>query len=149
MRLHSESNPAFNTVTAYGQDYIEINQVAYAHAIYFEPEGDVHTWHANSIGDITEKELRKIAGLPDNARPDPMALLHGDGPKKPDNAPEVVLIGTGLSQHFLPVSTTQSLLSEGIGIEVMSTQAAARTYNILMAEGRRVVAALLLHKESA
>lgn len=148
MRLHSESNPALNTVTAYGQDYIEINRVTYQHAIYFAPEGSVHEWQVHSTADITEHELRKIAGLADAAPPDPMALLDGRPPQKPDHAPEVLLIGTGLNQHFLPVAVTQALLTLGIGVEIMSTQAAARTYNILMAEGRRVVAALLPHKES-
>lgn len=148
MRLHSESNPALNTVTAYGHDYIEINRVTYSHAIYFAPEGDIHTWQVHTVADITETELRKIAGLSDQARPDPMALLNGDSPKRPDNAPELLLIGTGLKQHFLPASTTRALLSVGIGVEVMSTQAAARTYNILMAEGRRVIVALLPHEES-
>lgn len=148
MRLHSESNPALNTVTAYGHDYIEINRVTYSHAIYFAPEGDIDTWHVHNTADITAGELRKIAGLTDMARLDPMALLDGNAPKKPDDAPELVLIGTGLKQHFLPPAVTQSLLSIGIGVEVMSTQAAARTYNILMAEGRRVIAALLPLEES-
>lgn len=148
MRLHSESNPALNTVTAYGQDYIDINRVTYQHAIYFAPEGAINEWPIQSIADITEHELRKIAGLADAMPLDPMALLDGRPQQKPDNAPEVLLIGTGLTQHFLPVSVTQALLTLGIGVEVMSTQAAARTYNILMAEGRRVVAALLPNKET-
>lgn len=148
MRLHSESNPALNTVTAYGHDYIEINRVSYTHAVYFSPEGEIHHWHIHSAAEITVDVLRQIAGLNDSIRPDPMALLHGTAPEKPENAPEVILVGTGLKQHFLPVSVTQPLLLSGIGIEVMSTQAAARTYNILMAEGRRVVVALLPHEES-
>lgn len=148
MRLHNESNPALNTVTAYGQDYIQINRVTYQHAVYFAPEGPIHEWQAQTIADITEHELRKIAGLPDSIPIDPMALLDGRPARKPDDAPEVLLIGTGLQQHFLPVSVTQALLTLGIGVEVMSTQAAARTYNILMAEGRRVVAALLPHKDT-
>ena len=148
MRLHSESNPALNTVTAYGHDYIEINRVTYSHAIYFAPEGDIHTWHVHDTADITADELRTIAGLPDVARLDPMALLDGNAPTKPDNAPELLLVGTGLKQHFLPSAVTRPLLTVGIGVEVMSTQAAARTYNILMAEGRRVIVALLPHEAS-
>lgn len=148
MRLHSESNPALNTVTAYGQDYIEINRVAYNHAIYFAPDGDIKTWQVRNTTEITEHELRKIAGLKDVTPLDPMALLDGRGPEKPADAPEVLLIGTGLKHRFLPVAVTQALLTVGIGVEVMSTQAAARTYNILMAEGRRVVVALLPHEES-
>ncbi|HLR78608.1 MAG TPA: Mth938-like domain-containing protein [Burkholderiaceae bacterium] len=148
MRLHRDSNPALNTVTAYGQDYIEINRVAYSHAVYFGPEGDIHAWNVHSSAEITAHELQRITGLDAAAAADPMALLDDLPPKKPDDAPEVVLIGTGVSQHFLPVAVTTPLLRAGIGVEVMSTQAAARTYNILMAEGRRVLAALLPHEES-
>jgi len=147
VRLHSESNPALNTVTAYGHDYIEINRVSYAHAVYFAPEGDIHSWQAHSTTDITAETLCQIVGLTES-KPDPLAFLDNSSPAKPDDAPEVLLVGTGLKQHFLPVSVTQPLLSAGIGVEVMSTQAAARTYNILMAEGRRVIVALLPHEES-
>ena len=147
MRLHSESNPALNTVTAYGQDYIEINRVSYGHAVYFAPEGEIHTWDVETPGEITADELQRITGVSATPR-DPMAFLEGVPSKKPDDAPEVLLVGTGLKQRFLPASVTQPLLTMGIGVEVMSTQAAARTYNILMAEGRRVVVALLPHEES-
>lgn len=147
MQLHSESDPSLNTVTAYGSDYIEINRVPHQHAVYFAPEGDIHPWHVPAAADITADDLRQIAHLT-NVSTDPLAFLDSTTPGKPDNAPEVVLIGTGLKQHFLPSAVTEPLLSSGIGVEVMTTQAAARTYNILMAEGRRVVVALLLHEES-
>lgn len=148
MQLQSESNPALNTVTAYGHDYVEINEVSYAHAVYFAPEGEIHEWKVKGIGDVTAAVLREVAGLAD-MKADPMAFLDGAPAQKPDDAPEVVLIGTGLKQHLLPAAITRPLLQVGIGVEVMSTQAAARTYNILMAEGRRVVAALLPHEENA
>src|SRR5690606_34474718 len=119
--------------------------VAYHHAIYFSPESDIHHWDINQCTDITARELEKTCSLSGAATTDPMAYLDDVAPTKPDDAPEVVLIGTGLTQQFLPVAVTQPLLRVGIGVEVMSTQAAARTYNILMAEGRRVMAALLPH----
>lgn len=147
MQLQRESTPGLNTVTAYGNDYIEINEVHYEHAVYFAPEGEVHVFPAASVDDITAGMLRDIAGLGD-AKADPLAFLDGAAPSKPEDAPELVLIGTGLHQHFLPVSVSQALLKVGIGVEAMTTQAAARTYNILMAEGRRVVAALLPQKET-
>lgn len=149
MQLQSESNPALNTVTAYGDDYIEINQARYAHAVYFAPEGDIHEWHVATADDITASTLRDIAGLTE-AKPDPMAFLSGDTTAaKPPDAPEVILVGTGSKQHLLPGDVTQPLLNLGIGIEAMSTQAAARTYNILMSEGRRVVVALIPDQEAA
>ena len=147
MQLHSESNSALNTVTAYGSDYIEINQVPYRHAVYFKPEGEIQAWAVQTVDDISVERLREVAGLSDT-KDDPMAFLDADAaPQKPPDAPEVILIGTGLTQRFLPPDITGSVLALGIGVESMSTQAAARTYNILMAEGRRVVAALLLHED--
>jgi uncharacterized protein len=56
--------------------------------------------------------------------------------------PELVVIGTGAGQRFLDPHVATAVLQRGIGLEVMATPAACRTYNILVAEGRRVVAAL-------
>lgn len=58
--------------------------------------------------------------------------------------PEVVLLGTGESQRFPSREFMLALLQRGIGIEVMDTASACRTYNILMGEGRRVAAALIV-----
>jgi len=57
--------------------------------------------------------------------------------------PQVILLGTGARQVFPPFALLASALTRGIGIEVMDTGAACRTYNILMGEGRQVVAGLL------
>lgn len=58
--------------------------------------------------------------------------------------PEVVLIGTGACQAFPPPATMAACLSKGIGLEAMTNAAAARTFNVLAGEGRRVVAAFVL-----
>jgi uncharacterized protein len=58
--------------------------------------------------------------------------------------PEILVLGTGSRLRFPPPSVTAGLLEAGIGVEVMDTPAACRTYNILLAEERSVVAALLL-----
>lgn len=58
--------------------------------------------------------------------------------------PEVVLLGTGMRQEFPPASFMAGFLCKGIGIEVMDNAAAARTYDLLAGEGRRVVAAFIL-----
>ncbi|HLF31220.1 MAG TPA: Mth938-like domain-containing protein [Xanthomonadales bacterium] len=57
--------------------------------------------------------------------------------------PDVVLLGTGTSQHFLPPEFMMEFYQRGVGVEVMSTDAACRTFNVLVSEGRRVVAALM------
>lgn len=58
--------------------------------------------------------------------------------------PEVIIVGTGVRQHFLPATLTSGILRQGIGIEAMSTAAACRTYNVLASEYRRVAAALFI-----
>jgi uncharacterized protein len=60
-----------------------------------------------------------------------------------DLQPELVLIGTGSKQVFLPPPVQALFFQQGIGFEVMTTDAACRTFNILVSEGRQVVAALL------
>jgi len=63
-----------------------------------------------------------------------------------DFEPEVVLLGTGDKQRFIHPRHTQAFVSAHIAVECMTTAAACRTFNILAAEGRKVVAALLLEK---
>jgi len=58
-------------------------------------------------------------------------------------AVEFVLLGTGLTQGLPPREVRDALKAAGIGLEFMSTEAAARTYNIVASEGRRVAAALI------
>ena len=58
--------------------------------------------------------------------------------------PELVILGTGTHQVFPPPEFMASFLRRGIGIEVMDNAAAARTYDLLAAEGRRVVAGFIL-----
>ncbi|WP_240124963.1 Mth938-like domain-containing protein [Thermomonas alba] len=59
-------------------------------------------------------------------------------------APELVILGTGAIQVFPPQAVLATCLQRGIGIEVMSNAAAARTYAVLAGEGRRVAAGFLL-----
>ncbi|WP_447937411.1 Mth938-like domain-containing protein [Thermomonas fusca] len=58
-------------------------------------------------------------------------------------APELLLLGTGARQVFPPAAALVTCLQRGVGIEVMSNAAAARTYTVLAGEGRRVVAGFL------
>lgn len=57
-----------------------------------------------------------------------------------DLRPELVVLGTGAQQAFPPAAVLAACLQRGIGIEVMTNAAAARTYSVLAGEGRRVVA---------
>ena len=78
-------------------------------------------WDVSSFEDISEASLQSIF----------------------DMQPELVLIGTGKTQVFLPPPVQALFFQRGIGFEVMTTDAACRTFNILVSEGRQVVAALL------
>lgn len=59
-------------------------------------------------------------------------------------APELVLLGSGATQAFPPAATLAACLSRGIGLETMTNAAAARTFNVLASEGRRVAAGFVL-----
>ncbi len=62
------------------------------------------------------------------------------------SAPQLVLLGTGTQQLFLPARLQARLMSRGIGIECMDNGAAARTFNLLADEGRKVLAAFVFDK---
>jgi uncharacterized protein len=81
----------------------------------------VPRWNVESVDDIDEESLQAIFDL----------------------EPEVILIGTGDEQVFLPPSTQAHFFRRNFGFEVMTTDAACRTFNVLAAEGRQVVAALI------
>lgn len=86
----------------------------------------------------------------------PERLLTGWGPVEPAHlsgehlealialAPQVIVIGTGERQVFPDPSVLRIALSQGLGVEIMDTGAACRTYNLLMAEGRKVAAGLMV-----
>jgi len=122
MKLHASNLSHLNTVTALAADYVDINRVRYAHSIVFAPEGPVQSW---PVTDFAQLRAADFAGL--------LPLQ-----------PEIVLLGTGSKQRFVHPRLTQALQQQRIGVECMDTSAACRTYNILMAEGRKVVAALIL-----
>ncbi|WP_345797648.1 MTH938/NDUFAF3 family protein [Castellaniella sp. MT123] len=142
MLLQKDINPALNTVTAYGEHHLEINRVRFETAVCFGPEGPVRSLDLRTAADIDAAFLKALIGLDELVR-DPLAFLDDTPPTLPHDAPEVLLIGTGAGQTFLSPEVTRPLLQLGIGVETMTTQAAARTYNILMSEERRVLALLL------
>jgi uncharacterized protein len=61
-----------------------------------------------------------------------------------DQQPELILLGTGISHRFPAPELSMHIMRQGVGLEVMDTAAACRTFNVLNAEGRRVAAALFL-----
>lgn len=122
MKLQVEVQTALNTVTAYGADFVEINRRRYGHAVLLTPADAVTPWEVGGFEALAPAHFEAVLAL----------------------APEVVLLGTGTRQRFPHPRLTEALARVRIGVEVMDTPAACRTYNILMSEGRRVVAALML-----
>jgi uncharacterized protein len=76
------------------------------------------------------------------------ALAAEDFSELMDNEPDLVLLGTGKHNRFPPRELVFSFARRGIGLEVMDTAAAARTFNVLAGEGRRVVAVLYPHADT-
>jgi uncharacterized protein len=125
LKLHADTPTALNTVTAYGPGFIEINNVRHTSAVLLTPDR-VEPWAVASFEALGEADLERLRAL----------------------APEVALLGTASRQRFPHPRLSRALNEARIGLEVMTTAAACRTYNILMAEGRKVAAALLLESES-
>lgn len=122
MKLHLNRTSGLNAVTGYGEDFVMINDKRYEKSMIVLPEQLIETWDVENIESLSPSHFDMVVEL----------------------GPEIVLLGTGKQIRFPSHFMTQSLRQKQIGLEVMDTFAACRTYNILMAEGRNVAAALIL-----
>ena len=109
-------------IERYETGEIVIGERRYHKSLILLPNQVIADWPPSSIDELAAADFQQLAELD----------------------PEIVLLGTGREQRFLHPSLSQPLMQQRIGFEVMSTAAACRTYNILMAEGRRVAAALFM-----
>jgi uncharacterized protein len=119
---HAARYPYEAAVTAYGNGGFRFADMSHKGSILCLPSG-VYAWDAVRAEDLTLADFAQV-----------LAEL---------KASTVLLLGTGASQAFMPASITKAFTEAGIGLEPMSTGAAARTYNILLAEKRNVAAALI------
>ena len=124
MKLHSDPQSSQNTITGYGIGFIEVNKTPSSHALIVQPDNAVIAWPVEESPELTEDHFSMIGAL----------------------QPELVIVGTGKRQVFLNPKILQPLIKAKIGFEMMDSQAACRTYNILMGEGRKVLAAIILEK---
>lgn len=122
MDLHLAQAGNNNLITAYGDGYIEVNKKRYKQTIIVMAETLVLDWPVEGFKQLTETHFENLLKL----------------------NPEVILLGTGNKHHFIHPKLISKLTEKNIAVECMSTDAACRTYNILMNEGRNVAAALLL-----
>ena len=122
MKLHLEPAGARNTFTGYGEGYVMVNGERIDKSVVVLPERILADWPASRFADLKAEHLAALTGL--------------------DR--EIILLGTGGRLRFPRPEIVAPLVRAGIGLEVMDLQAACRTYNILMSEGRKVAAALLI-----
>ena len=120
MKLHATRASGVNTITGYGEGYVMVNGERRASSVIVLPDR-IEPWERKEFSQLTEADFQFLQGL----------------------GVEIVLLGTGARQRFPHPRLTAALAQAGIGLEVMDTQAACRTYNILVAEERKVAAALL------
>lgn len=121
-RLHDGFVPGRFQIDAYGRGGFRFAEMSHRGSILALPSG-IHAWDARMPADFTPEAFDKV--IAEQA------------------AVDVLLIGAG--EWPMPVTDAirWTLRDAGIGLDVMATGAAARTYNVMLAEGRRVAAALL------
>jgi len=121
MKFHLQQ-PTANVVTGMGPGWVRVGQTEYRGNIVLLPDAVVQDWAPAGFDALSEADYASLLSY----------------------QPEMVLLGTGAAQRFPHPRLLQSLTAARIGIEVMDTRAACRTFNILVAEDRRVAAALIV-----
>jgi uncharacterized protein len=121
VKLHLQA-PAANIVTGSGPGWVRVGQTEYRSNLLLLPDAIVGYWAPQGLAALQEADFA--------------ALLQ--------YTPELVLLGTGARQQFVHPRLLQALTAARVGVETMDTRAACRTFNILVAEDRRVAAALVV-----
>jgi uncharacterized protein len=121
VKLHASPLGAANTITGYGDDYVAVNGERHGSSVIVTAES-VAPWQVSDFDSLSREDFEALKGL----------------------EAEIVILGTGARQRFPHPKLTAPLTNARVGLEVMDVKAACRTYNILVAEARRVAAALLL-----
>ena len=121
MQLHSDRSDT-QMVTGYGAGWLQIDKQTFKHNLLVGASGFLRPWSCKDFSDLNASHFAQLAEL---------------------NA-EVIIFGSGAQLRFVHPSWLQPLMQKRIGLETMDTHAACRTYNVLAAEGRNVIAALIL-----
>ncbi len=121
VKLHLSNTAGLNLFTAYGDDYVAVNNEKHAKNLIVLPESIIPEWSTATAATVAEADMQRLLEL----------------------GTEIVLLGTGSRLRFPSGLLMRPFAPAGIGLEVMDLRAACRTYNILAAEGRKVAAALL------
>lgn len=121
MPLTEDQQTNLYSITAYEDDFISVSDKPYRDSFIVSP-AQLTPWQVLHVDQLNEDALSPIMQM----------------------QPEVVLIGTGLAQHFPSPQIFAHFSQQGIGLEVMANSAACRTFNILAAEDRNVVCGFIL-----
>ncbi len=124
MKLHASTTNQYQTVSGYFDGGVEINGQRFAYSLLVLPETPPRAWPVARFEELTVEHFEQL-----------LAEL-----------PDVVILGTGERQRFVHPRLTAPLIGKQIGVECMDTNAACRTYNILMGEGRKALLALIIEK---
>lgn len=122
MKLQLEQPAGTNLVRAFGPGQLRIGDRTHTTSVIVTATALIAPWRPASAQDLAASDFEPLLGL----------------------GPEVVLLGTGAQQQFPDAELLRVLYQRRIGIEVMDTSAACRTYNLLVTEGRNVAAALIV-----
>jgi len=123
MKLTDDTRAGINLISSHGPGEIRVGERSIRHSSIVAAD-ELLEWSVQSITSISSADIEPILAL----------------------KPEIVILGTGLEQRFPDPQIMGAILSRGIGCEVMNTGAACRTYNVLVGEDRRVVAALIVEE---
>ncbi|WDM69173.1 Mth938-like domain-containing protein [Xanthomonas cucurbitae] len=102
--------------------HAKVNEQILQHSFILMPDELVDHWPVQDLAQLQASDLEAILAL----------------------SPAVILLGTGERQQFPNAQVLAACLTRGIGLEAMTNAAAARTYNVLASEGRRVALAMIL-----
>jgi uncharacterized protein len=122
MQLEPNPNDGTNIFTGYENDHVVINGKPYRGNLIVLPQRILSGWTNKRIDELTADDLAPLADL----------------------GAQTVLLGAGITQPLLHPRLSKPLTDKGIALEVMTFQAACRTYNVLAGERRSVVCVLLL-----
>ncbi len=126
MKLTADPSPTFHVVTSLGSGYVAVDAQRHERSLLLQADSLDTDWGPEDYAGLASEHLAPLAGL----------------------GCDVVLLGTGNQQRFPGAAILRPLTDARIGVEIMDTPAACRTYNILVAEGRKVAAALIVERAS-
>lgn len=127
MKFQPDQLAGTHVITRHDASALWVGQQRYGHSLLVPWQGTVQRWAPARPEDLSAADFEAVLAL----------------------SPELVIFGSGPRQRFVPAALMRALIERRIGVETMDTPAACRTYNVLVAEGRSAVAALLLDPPAA